>query len=78
MAASNVCFTGSITIGRGLADHVPLFVMVFFRAVLGALVMLPRLAARPVVWFWGGGAVICAATIGLGRNESRAATVAKR
>ncbi len=44
MVASILCFTGSITIARGLADEVPVFVMVFFRAIFGVLVMLPWLA----------------------------------
>ena len=44
MVASILCFTGSITIARGLADEVPVFVMVFFRALFGVLVMLPWLA----------------------------------
>jgi drug/metabolite transporter (DMT)-like permease len=38
-----LCFTASMTIARGLADEVPAFVMVFFRALFGVLVMLPWL-----------------------------------
>ena len=44
MVASIPCFTGSFTIARGLADEVPVFVMVFFPALFGVLVMLPLLA----------------------------------
>lgn len=44
MLTSILCFTGAITIARGLADQVPVFVMVFFRALFGVLVMLPWLA----------------------------------
>jgi drug/metabolite transporter (DMT)-like permease len=44
MLLSILCFTASMTVARGLADDVPVFVMVFFRALFGVLVMLPWLA----------------------------------
>ena len=44
MLASILSFTAAMTIARGLADEVPAFVMVFFRALFGVMVMLPWLA----------------------------------
>ena len=50
----------------------------FLRLPVAAVIGYVLFAERPDVWVWVGGAVICAATIGLGRSESRAATVSAR
>lgn len=43
MAASIGCFTTSMVIVRGLHDEIPIFEIVFFRALAGVAVMLPWL-----------------------------------
>jgi len=50
----------------------------FLRLPVAAVIGYVLFAERPDVWVWVGGAVICAATIGLGRSESRAAPTAPR
>jgi len=50
----------------------------FLRLPVAAVIGYVLFAERPDVWVWVGGAVICAATIGLGRSESRGETVSAR
>jgi drug/metabolite transporter (DMT)-like permease len=50
----------------------------FLRLPVAAVIGYALFAERPDVWVWVGGAVICAATIALGRSESRAETAAAR
>ena len=50
----------------------------FLRLPVAAVIGYALFAERPDVWVWVGGAVICAATIALGRSESRAEIAAAR
>jgi S-adenosylmethionine uptake transporter len=50
----------------------------FLRLPIAALIGYALFAERPDVWVWVGGAVICAASVGLGRSEARAAAAATR
>ena len=46
----------------------------FLRLPVAAVIGYVLFSERPDVWVWVGGAVICGATIGLGRSEARTAT----